>query len=360
MSCIVQPTTHRGYTFSTPYLVNGLIFGGHPDYLDCFTDWNSTFHGNSTDLGHCEDAVLCVLNGTTHQDFIEKTLHGISSRLYTPSTMDLLYDYLIQGVCNVLAGEQLELAPSMVEKQGYLGPYEIGDEIFSKELISMVTRDGDAKFSDFCNWQIKGLFAAEEMRIIGSSKLAPSDLLTTLVFGERYKGMFQDAFEVVGDYGALYDRHLEELMPRFDANRINLGDMPGMYAIEFGTVQTSNPPSTTDSPKIREVKQRRLNCGITETPIFAELNADDWIGLDVDYCKAISAALFDGKTTEVTYWVLDPSDRFEALRSGHVDVLARVTTLTMERDVHEKTTGQGFSFSFPNFHDRIRFAGNSK
>jgi hypothetical protein len=70
----------------------------------------------------------------------------------------------------------------------------------------------------------------------------------------------------------------------------------------------------------------------------------------------MSAAIFDG-STHVRYTVLSPTDRFVALAAGRVDVLARVSTVTMERDVAESTTGKGFTFSPPNFHDEIHFAG---
>jgi general L-amino acid transport system substrate-binding protein len=98
-----------------------------------------------------------------------------------------------------------------------------------------------------------------------------------------------------------------------------------------------------------------LNCGVTQTPIFAELDPEknEWVGLDVDFCKAISAAIFDG-TIDVKYEVLSPGERFKALQDGRVDVLARVTTITLERD------RMGVSFSYSNFRDEIRFAGTPR
>ncbi len=353
----IQPSTQKGYTFSTPYLVNGLIFAGHPDNLGCMTDLNST----TPELGQCADARFCVLNGTTHKDLILKKFPGLQGRISSASTLDYFYEFFIEKGCEILAGEQFDLAPSQLTRRGYTGPYEMGGEILSRELISMVTRDGDAKFSDFCNWVVQALLSAEEMRIMSAVEVSPLDLQKTLIFGERYETMFQDAFEVVGDYGQLYSEHLESFVPRSDANMINLGNQPGMYAIEFGKIETDQPPRMTNSSKIQEIKERgHLNCGITHTPIFAELNEEgEWVGLDIDFCKAISAALFDGKV-EVRYQRLDPSIRFEALQKGQVDVLARVTTITMERDVKEPTTGAGFSFSYPNFRDRIRYAGIEK
>jgi general L-amino acid transport system substrate-binding protein len=50
-----------------------------------------------------------------------------------------------------------------------------------------------------------------------------------------------------------------------------------------------------------------------------------WAGLDIDFCRALAAAIFDdaGKVKFVT---LTTKDRFAALQSGAVDVLASNTT----------------------------------
>jgi len=80
-------------------------------------------------------------------------------------------------------------------------------------------------------------------------------------------------------------------------------------------------------------------------------------GFDVDYCKALSAALFNGETDKVEYTDLSSSERFVSLGAGDVDVLSRVTTHTFGRDVLESASGVGFSFSRPNFYDGMTFGG---
>ena len=53
-------------------------------------------------------------------------------------------------------------------------------------------------------------------------------------------------------------------------------------------------------------------------------------------CRAVGAAIFgsrDGDFVEIFH--LDGYERFTALQSGQVDMLARITTYTMERDLHE-------------------------
>lgn len=80
-------------------------------------------------------------------------------------------------------------------------------------------------------------------------------------------------------------------------------------------------------------------------------------GFDVDFCKALSAAIFDGVSDTVEYTDLAASERFQALQDGTVDVLSRLTTVTLQRDVMEPNANAGFSFSQPNFYDGLIFGG---
>ena len=76
-----------------------------------------------------------------------------------------------------------------------------------------------------------------------------------------------------------------------------------------------------------------VQCGVSQgLPGFS--NPDDqgnWTGLDVDYCRAIAAAIFNDADA-VKFTPLSAKVRFTALTSGEIDVLARNTTWTMSRD----------------------------
>jgi general L-amino acid transport system substrate-binding protein len=101
--------------------------------------------------------------------------------------------------------------------------------------------------------------------------------------------------------------------------------------------------STLDDVKARG----KLNCGVNAGLLgFAEKGADGtWAGMDVDYCKALAAATL-GDAAKVEYVPLTAQDRFEKLKSGAVDVLARNTTWTMERE-----TKFPFRFAGVLYHD---------
>ncbi len=108
---------------------------------------------------------------------------------------------------------------------------------------------------------------------------------------------------------------------------------------------------------VNAVKQRGvLNCGAnTGLAGFGVPDAQgNWTGLDVDYCRAIAAAvLSDAK--KVKFIPLSAKDRFTALQSGEVDVLVRNTTWTMSRD-----TSLGLDFRAVNYFDGQGFMVRKK
>ncbi len=90
-----------------------------------------------------------------------------------------------------------------------------------------------------------------------------------------------------------------------------------------------------------------LDCGVT-TGLAGFAAPDDqgnWKGFDVDFCRAMSAAIF-GDPDKVKFTPTTGKTRFTALQSGEVDVLARNTTWTLTRDVD-----LGFEFVGVNYYD---------
>jgi general L-amino acid transport system substrate-binding protein len=85
---------------------------------------------------------------------------------------------------------------------------------------------------------------------------------------------------------------------------------------------------------LNNVKQRgSLICGVSQgIPGFS--SPDDkgnWTGIDVDFCRAIAAAVLND-ATKVQFRGLSTKDRFTAVQSGEVDVLSRNSTWTLSRD----------------------------
>jgi len=74
-------------------------------------------------------------------------------------------------------------------------------------------------------------------------------------------------------------------------------------------------------------------------------SAGAWTGFDVDFCRAWAAALFNDAEA-VEFRGLSAQERFTALQSGEVDVLARNSTWTWARDVE-----LGLTFGPVTFYD---------
>jgi len=89
-----------------------------------------------------------------------------------------------------------------------------------------------------------------------------------------------------------------------------------------------------DQTTLEAIRARgNVVCGISEAqPGFSEADGEGKrSGFDVEFCSALAAAVL-GKPEAVKLWPLSINDRFKALQSGDVDVLAPGATWTLSRD----------------------------
>ena len=118
------------------------------------------------------------------------------------------------------------------------------------------------------------------------------------------------------------------------------------YAI--GAVVSVAGVSAASAATLDDVKAKGfIQCGVSQG-LIGFSNPDDqnnWTGLDVDYCRAVAAAIF-GDGQKVKFTPLSAKDRFAALTSGEIDILSRNTTWTMGRD-----TAQGMNFAGVMYYD---------
>src|SRR3954452_25433270 len=129
-------------------------------------------------------------------------------------------------------------------------------------------------------------------------------------------------------------------------------------SIAFGLVAASFAVTGASAQAtLQSVKQKGfLTCG-SKTGLAGFCLPDaqgNWTGLDVDFCRAISAAIFDDPN-KIRFIPLAAKDRFTALQSGEVDVLARNSTATMSRD-----TQLGLDFPAINYFDGQGFMVRKK
>jgi general L-amino acid transport system substrate-binding protein len=114
-------------------------------------------------------------------------------------------------------------------------------------------------------------------------------------------------------------------------------------AASLGLGATAAQATTLDDVKAKDYVQ----CGVTGGVAgFSAPDANNvWAGLEVDYCRAVAAAIFND-ADKVRYTPLTSQERFAALSAGEIDILSRTTTWTMSRD-----TDLGISFVGTMYYD---------
>lgn len=116
-----------------------------------------------------------------------------------------------------------------------------------------------------------------------------------------------------------------------------------VLSVMVGCAATAMAQTTLETVKSRG----KLVCGVnTGLAGFATVSQDGkWQGFDVDYCRALAAAIFND-AEKVEYRPLSTQARFTALQSKEIDVLSRNTTWTLSRD-----TSLGINFGVTLFYD---------
>ncbi len=111
----------------------------------------------------------------------------------------------------------------------------------------------------------------------------------------------------------------------------------------LGLSVTASSAATLDDVKAKGFVQ----CGVSQgLPGFSNPDSSGaWSGIDVDYCRAVAAAIF-GSADAAKFTPLSAKERFTALQSGEIDILSRNTTWTMTRD-----TSLGLNFAGVTYYD---------
>jgi general L-amino acid transport system substrate-binding protein len=83
----------------------------------------------------------------------------------------------------------------------------------------------------------------------------------------------------------------------------------------------------------RTIRRGEVLCGVNKgLPGFSIPDGKgDWTGFDVDFCRAVAAAIFDDPK-KAKFVPLDASERFKELQNRKVDILSRNSTWSMSRE----------------------------
>ena len=121
--------------------------------------------------------------------------------------------------------------------------------------------------------------------------------------------------------------------------------------VAIGVVLACGLPAAAQQTLEVVKKRGHLLCGVDGAlPGFSFLNAaKEWEGLDVDLCRAIAAATL-GDATKVQFVSVTAKERFDKLAAGEFDVLARNSTVTLQR-----SAGLKVRFAVVNYFDGQAF-----
>jgi general L-amino acid transport system substrate-binding protein len=108
-----------------------------------------------------------------------------------------------------------------------------------------------------------------------------------------------------------------------------------LVAMALGLAAMTQSGQAWAGKDLDAVKARgTLICGVAVGGIAGFMMVDSqgkWTGLNVDICRAVSAAIF-GDSEKVKYVPLSGQQRFTALQAGEVDLLSNNSTWTLTRD----------------------------
>jgi len=112
----------------------------------------------------------------------------------------------------------------------------------------------------------------------------------------------------------------------------------GLFSLIAGLAMLSAllPSAALSKGKTLEnVRQRGfLVCGVQDgRPGLAKLQSSgQWAGLEIDFCRAVAAAVFDGDSGAIRFRPLSVSGQFRKLNDGSVDLIASAGPWTLSRD----------------------------
>ena len=115
-------------------------------------------------------------------------------------------------------------------------------------------------------------------------------------------------------------------------------------ALMMGAPAFAQPAADT----VGAIRQRgQLICSVSPSTVGFSLpdSQGNWRGLDVDYCRAVTAAIF-GDGNRLRLVPSSTQQRFTMLQSGEIDLLSRTTTWTLSREA-----SLGLQFAGINVHD---------
>ena len=206
-----------------------------------------------TSIDEMGGATICSLQGTTTELNLADRF-AASDLEYTGLTYEEngpLEAAFTAEECDGWTSDKSQLAArrfAYPEADGGPDSLMILDEVFSKEPLAPVTRDGDTQWSDIINWVVIGMITADEKGLTSANvadfAADPGEAEIGRLLGVSFEGgeiddlglgldvdFMQDVLGQVGNYDEVYTRNIEPIgIPR--AGTVNASWLEGglMYA----------------------------------------------------------------------------------------------------------------------------------
>ena len=301
----------------------------------------------------CASLVICTTEGTNGYDYVSSLFP--SDFIVTVYSKDEKEEAFLNGTCNVMSSDRLILYATLREEGFKDKGYIVGDKLKTKEPLSVATRKDDKEFSDVVNWVVQALFYGEEQGITKNSTLC--DFVSPDMEIDASELNYLNAVYCVGNYEQVLRSPKEDR----GLNNINNGTAGMLYAIPFGeldnedTELTMNDDETCLLCDIRD--QGILNCGVVVPVNFTQdvLESKELTGMNVEYCRTLSAALFNGNEDAVKIYTYteDDGSAYRALNNGTVDVIAGAQikkVYDFDSPLSTEPFSSGFTFSTPYYY----------
>lgn len=296
--------------------------------------------------------------GTTLRPIVEELIPN-SVPLVTPVSHEDAMTKLVLGACNVFAAEPISLPEHTLRQLGYDGEFEHGQNVYSREPLSLVTNDIYQKWSALVDAVVNIFYFAEAENIYkANATVAFQNLYLSQIIGDGdtldLTSMAIALVSEFGNYGEQYEKHLETSVPRHGLNTLFRGTEKKaglLYTLPFGK-DTLGPSPDQGSTLETIIRRGYLRCAVQQHTGFAVKHNGRWSGYDVDFCQAIAAAIFGGTNdsmgnpTVVFEDLAGTASTFFSLINNDVDIVAG-TRVSLQASIVEPSTGNAYVFSTP-------------
>ena len=303
-----------------------------------------------------EDLTIGVAEGTTSQQNLEDAAEvaGIEVNIEILPDQDALFAAYDAGDLDAVSIDRGILSsriPTLSDPDNQL----ILDDVLSKEPLGLLVPENESEWADVVRWAVYATFQAEEFGI--NSDNLDEFLGTQDIFIREFLGLEEtvgdflglendwvvNVIEEVGNYAEIYDRNFDtDVIPRgLNESWINGGLLyspPFTGEVNFELDLVDND----DRNVFEEVLERGFVIVGTsdDRPGFGFDVDGELQGFDVDFGRAIAAAVF-GDPNAVEFVIADTEpQRFSDVANGIVDVTSNGTSHNLP---HDATLGVDFA-----------------